>query len=137
MAGRVVTVAAGTTTIKTGEYTCKQCHPHMGVGWHSVNRGNEDIVEVIFPASLRTLETFAFAGCSRIKRIDLSHTRVTAIGRCAFAHCTSLTEVIFPDTLLHMERACFLECTATTAVDLNGAAAQQRALELCASALHP
>ena len=102
MAGRVMTVAAGTTAIKEYAYL-----------------DQDDIVEAIFPASLLTIEFCAFYGCSGIKRIDLSHTRVTSIGENAFYDCASLTEVIFPDTLAHMGDSCFQYCPAITAADLS------------------
>ena len=102
MAGRVVTIAAGTTTIKADAY-----------------QDQDDIVEVIFPASLLTIEEMAFMRCSGITRIDLAHTKVTAIGVWAFYRCTSLAEVIFPDTLVHMEDGCFRACAAITAADLS------------------
>ena len=121
MAGRVLTIAAGTPTIKLG--ACAD---------------QADIVEVIVPASLLTIEKWAFSGCTGIKRIDLSHTRATALGKCAFHSCTSLTEVMFPDTLVHKvaflavppslkqtysrptsplwQTTCFLGCTSLSTV---------------------
>lgn len=58
-------------------------------------------------------------GCSGIKRIDLSHTRVAEIGAYAFCGCTSLTGVIFPDTLVRVGESCFQRCAAITAVNLS------------------
>ena len=77
------------------------------------------LTEATFPASLRTIENFAFVGCAGIKRADLSHTMVTALGVFAFLGCTSLTEVIFPDTLVQLGTNCFHDCAAITAADLS------------------
>ena len=102
MADRVVTIAAGTTTIEEG------------IGYE----GQDGINEAIFPASLLTIGESVFARCG-IKRIDLSHTRVTDIGAYAFSGCISLTEVILPDTLVGMGMGCFHSCLNITAVDLS------------------
>ena len=64
---------------------------------------------------LLTIDDWAFHGCTGITRIDLSHTRVTALEKHAFANCTSLAEIIFPDTLVHMGEYCFYSCAAITA----------------------
>jgi len=50
------------------------------------------------PNSLRTIESYAFSGCSGLVNIDIP-SGVTTIGSYAFDGCSGLTNVTIPDTV--------------------------------------
>ena len=102
MAGREVTVPAGTTAIGDDEFN-----------------GQTDITSIIFPDSLRVIGTRAFCGCSGLLRVDLSRTRVTVMHELAFRGCTALAEVLLPSTLVKLGEYAFYLCTMLASVDLS------------------
>ena len=100
MAGREVTIPAGTTAID--EFS-----------------GQSDITSIIFPDSLRVIGPFAFCGCTGLLRVDLSRTRVTTMHELAFYDCAALAEVLLPSTLVKLEPNAFYGCTMLASVDLS------------------
>ena len=103
MAGRKVSIPAGTTAIDDDEFA-KQT----------------DITSVIFPDSLRVIGPGAFRGCTGLLRVDLHRTRVTVMHKRAFCGCTALAEVLLPSTLVKLEAYAFSRCTMLASVDLSG-----------------
>ena len=53
------------------------------------------ITSFTFPNTLKTIETGAFTGCTNIKKMDLSNTKITTTAN--IPSCTSLEEVILPE----------------------------------------
>lgn len=49
--------------------------------------------------NLEKIENQAFTGCEKLTSVDLSKTKVTAIGKFAFSECKALQNVVLPDTL--------------------------------------
>jgi hypothetical protein len=54
--------------------------------------GNPTVTGVIFPASLISIQKWAFAGCSSLTSVTIPEN-VTSVGGWAFADCTALTEI--------------------------------------------
>lgn len=69
-------------------------------GTPGVFEEHEELVEVRFPANLKTVGFRSFLECTSLVSADLSNTKVEKIGQYAFQNCTALTGVKFPaDTL--------------------------------------
>lgn len=120
-----VTIPEGVTGI--GLYAFKDC---------------KDLTQVAIPESLEILTYGAFCNCERLKSIDLSATKLTAllaltfydcvslkkialpsgitsIGAKAFYNCSSLLEIHLPEELVRMDDAAFSGCTALKTVTVN------------------
>ena len=66
------------------------------------NLGRYNMVAIDFSeaTSLTTINNQAAMRCSYLSGVlDLSHTKITTLGKSAFSGCTGLTGVILPDTL--------------------------------------
>ena len=59
---------------------------------------NEDISEVVIPATINTIGGYAFAKCSGLQRVVIQAGQV-GIGRRAFYDCAGLQDIIFTDSV--------------------------------------
>ncbi len=66
-----------------------------------------------------TVKNVWFTGCSALKAIDLSHTRITALDYTAFEECTSLEKVILPTAMKTIGQRAFMSCKALKDVNLS------------------
>jgi len=85
---------------------------------------NTSITEVDFPLELRSIGSFAFAGCGALETIQLPNT-LEAIGENAFSDCSSLDTILIPNRFrddLHRNTAIgervFANCTNLTTATL-------------------
>ena len=72
------------------------------------NLGRYNMVAIDFSeaTSLTTINNQAAMRCSYLSGVlDLSHTKITTLGKSAFSGCTGLTGVILPDTLVVLGEA--------------------------------
>ena len=60
---------------------------------------------------LKELGQFAFAGCEKLERADLSGSKLTALPDRAFCNCSSVTEILLPDTLETLGKRAFSYCS--------------------------
>ena len=77
------------------------------------------IKEIVFPSSLRIINTGAFSGAANLTTINLEQTSVEDIGPFAFNYCYSLHEVIFPSTINFIGTEAFDECRALIRADFS------------------
>lgn len=66
------------------------------------------IEEIFFPDTLKSLGKTSFESCSKLKRLDLSNTKLTELKEEVFRNCVSLEEIIFPENLLEIHDKCFM-----------------------------
>ena len=64
-----------------------------------------------FPATLEKIGQKVFGGCSSLKAVDLSGTKVREIGTEAFYNCPALETVQFPTTLETIGKEAFSSCS--------------------------
>ena len=77
------------------------------------------LAEITLPASLTSIDNYAFDGCSLLTRvINLENTKVTSIGNYAFNGCSSLSEITLPDTLTSIGGAAFYGCSSLADISL-------------------
>ena len=69
------------------------------------------IQEVTFPASLTTIEPYAFAQCEQLEKLELPEG-FTTLSEWAFYGCSQLIEVYLPSTLSHIGEGVFSECSS-------------------------
>ncbi len=74
---------------------------------------------VTFPSTLEEMGFYSFGGCTSLKTIDLSKTKVASIEGSLFRDCSSLTSVSFgPKTSIFYNKV-FVGCSSLTTIDLS------------------
>ena len=73
---------------------------------------------IYLPSGLTKLGAYAFRNCSLLSSIDLPNG-LLIIETMAFYNCRSLTELTFPDSLLSIDTLVCLDCSALTRVTIN------------------
>lgn len=76
-----------------------------------------DLVSVIVPQGVTTIEDWAFGGCTSLTRIDLP-AGLLSIGSYAFAGCQSLTEIELPNSVTSLGDNAFSCCFNLTTVNI-------------------
>lgn len=79
---------------------------------------NTQLSEVTFPSTLSDIQYYAMGNNSKLTSVDLSGTKISAIGMYAFTECTNLTEVLLPDTLYEIDGAAFSRCKSLKEITL-------------------
>jgi hypothetical protein len=81
----VVTIPVGITKIDAGAFY-----------------GQTNIVQVILPSSLGTIENSAFYGCSSLTSINLHDTSLGSLNSTVFEWCSALTSLQLPNTTTYI-----------------------------------
>ena len=102
-------------------------------------RGNTRLLTITLPRSIDYIQSYAFAGCSSLKEIEIPskvggnlgsycfyqctslvkvkiNQGVTKLSSNSFRGCTSLVSIEIPDTIGGMGDACFYGCTSLVEV---------------------
>lgn len=74
---------------------------------------------VTFPSTLEVMEFSSFWGCTSLKTIDLSNTKVATINAAVFSECSSLTSVSFGPNTNEFCNKIFVGCSSLTTIDLS------------------
>ena len=77
----------------------------------------DNITEVVMPDSIISIESVAFAGCTKLRTIRFS-SNLTEIPVACFADCDSLENVTLPDGLTKLCHSAFINCRHLTTVDI-------------------
>lgn len=96
----------GTTVTSIGE--------HAFQGKNVFTRPQIILAEIDFSnaENLTEIGNQAFGYCEKLKTVDLSKTKVTAIGKFAFSDCTALQNVVLPDKLESLGSSVFTGCSS-------------------------
>ena len=62
-------------------------------------RNNDKITYIDLPEALDDVPTSTFEGCDNLEGIDGTHSKLTVIGKRAFAGCSKLAEITLPNNL--------------------------------------
>ncbi len=78
-----------------------------------------NISEIELPRSVKTVGSYAFAGCSMLQSVTL-HRELTSIGIGAFYGCTSMTAAAFEagSAMTAIPKDAFRECTALVTLNI-------------------
>lgn len=74
---------------------------------------------VTFPSTLEEMAFSSFCGCTSLKTIDLSKTKVASIEGSLFRDCSSLTSVSFGSKTSIFCNKVFVGCSSLTTIDLS------------------
>ena len=91
---------------------------HSGYG-NDINLYNGYSISKITITGGEKIPNYAFSGMSTLKEIDLSKTKISQIGTCAFNYCTSLEDVKLPDSLRSIDESAFENCKSISNIKLN------------------
>ena len=77
---------------------------------------NEAVYSI--PDTVRTIETYAFSGCTYLSDIILSY-RVRSVGWNAFSNCLNLEHINLPASLAEMDNQEFYNCPNLKSIDVS------------------
>lgn len=85
----------------------------IGNGVTSIGRSAfadcKELTEVVFGSSLKKIEPYAFCGCSKLKAVDLSNTKITTIQQGVFEWCGNIMELNLPPDIQTIESHAFAQ----------------------------
>ena len=73
--------------------------------------------KTIIPASVTSIENYAFSNCSSLTSINIPAS-VTSIGRGTFRSCSSLTSVVLPKNLRRIKELTFSGCSSLASITI-------------------
>ena len=83
------------------------------------NDYNSSLVSVTIPASVRSIGSWAFAGCSSLTSVTFAEdSHLTSIGNSAFLGCSGLTSVTIPSSVTSIGAYSFQVCSGLTSVTI-------------------
>lgn len=85
------------------------------IGSYAFNGNSIETINV--PASVATIESYAFANCTYLQSIKLSKN-IQAIPEGAFEYCTALIDVELPNAVKYIGRFAFRECTSLKHIEI-------------------
>jgi len=77
---------------------------------------NKSLRSFIFPASIKSIDDYAFRNCRGLTSLSLS-TATQSIGFWAFASCKSLTSILIPSSVTNINEQAFEGCSVLYKVD--------------------
>lgn len=80
--------------------------------------GNAAITKVTIPASVTTLGSGVFQGCSNLGSVTFQGSGITAIPANTFRECTSLSTVDLPGSVTTIGSAVFYGCSALSSITI-------------------
>jgi len=89
--------------------------PVVAIG-SSAFEGNESIVVIVIPETVKSIGSSAFAGCASLQEINLPES-MTTIRDNTFMGCTSLKTMNLPKKLTEIEMFAFLGCSSFQGFD--------------------
>lgn len=78
---------------------------------------NDDLISVIIPSSVTTIENSAFDSCDSLISVAIPNS-VTTIGDFAFGTCVALSSVMIPNSVTMIGRGAFYWCDALTSMTI-------------------
>ncbi len=81
----------------------------------STFRNCSSLDNVVLPNSVKSIGEYAFAGCTSLKKLQLSSS-LTTIAQHAFENCTALPTLNMPDKVSTVDNYAFNNCTSLTTI---------------------
>ena len=95
---------------------------------------NQEITDLIIPASVTSIGDFAFFLCSGLTSVTIPNS-VTSIGDRAFLRCSELTSVTIPNSVTSIGYSAFYGCSGLTSITIGNSVTSigERAFGDCSS----
>ena len=75
--------------------------------------------EVKMPSSVKSINDYAFHGCTNLKSVSFSKdSQLLSIGCCAFYDCTGLTAINIPSSLTNLGEKSFYNCNSLKNINI-------------------
>lgn len=107
---------SGRSFIKTTFDTIELPETITRIGYYAFSTFN--LVSIIIPSSVMSIEEAAFAFCDDLTNITILNG-VTSIGSLAFANCEGLTSIKIPDSVTSIGNTAFAHCTGLTSIKIS------------------
>lgn len=91
--------------------------PNTVISIGSDSFGNTGITEISIPASVKSIESYAFGSCKNLASVKLPDG-LTSIDGLAFRYCYSLKSIVIPDSVTTLVCGTFEDCSSLTEVVL-------------------
>ncbi len=115
MGGESSQVSAGQTSGESADENSS-----FGFTLEFGNSERKNLERVVIPASLKSIEEYAYSGCEKLKEVDFSQcTDLEEIGKNAFNDCKSLERVVLPASLKFIKDSAFYGCENLKEVDFS------------------
>lgn len=92
-------------------------HPFNSSSSGHLYLNGEEIRHFVIPASITSINSQTFCGCSGLEHITIPNS-VTSIGSRAFEGCTSLLEVTIPSSVNNIDGGAFSSCKSVTEITI-------------------
>ena len=89
----------------------------FGLNYITLQINGKIVTDLIIPATIDTLQDYAFKGCLSIESVSIPEG-VTSIGGAAFTHCENLKYVTLPEGLVTIEGGTFAWCESLASVNI-------------------
>lgn len=81
--------------------------------------GCDKITSVTIPASIKTIDRFAFTSCSKLTEVKFeAGSQLESIGDRAFEHCSNLKSITIPKSVTSIYENPFTLCSSLTAINV-------------------
>lgn len=111
---RKMPLVSGTYTVAEGTQTIGLYASFMKTS--GTGNADYDLINVILPSSVKTIDSYAFRGCSYLQSIEMP--AVETISMEAFAACRSLSSVTLPQSLTAIGNRAFRYCRSLSQIIL-------------------
>lgn len=79
----------------------------------------ENLESVIIPATVKSIDLLAFAGCTKLSSVNFANgSQLTVIASEAFDGCESLTSITIPDGVTSIGEFAFAHCKGLTSITI-------------------
>lgn len=85
--------------------------------FHLVNEEWQEIIDVVIPYGVTTINAYCFANYKNIKTITIPET-VSTIGNSAFYNCSSLESINIPESITRIEANTFAGCSSISSLSI-------------------
>lgn len=104
--------------------------PNTVISIGSDSFGNTGITEISIPASVKSIEDYAFGRCRNLASVKLPNG-LTSIGGLAFRYCYSLKSIVIPDSVTTLVCGTFEDCSSLTDVVLGSGVTEIQETVFC------
>ena len=121
--------ATGSNMAQSAHIVIPETFQHSNGTWYKVTAisnsytsafaGNTQLVSIVIPKSVVTIDKQSFDGCSNLETVVIEEgSQLTTIGNYAFRNCKKLKGINLPSTVTTMGSYAFYSCSALESINI-------------------